>query len=106
MDRRLEFQTLLTEILGTKDELESRVYFQPPETIKMEYPCIVYKRSTINTIFANNIPYVTNTRYQVTVIDKDPDSNLPNKIGRLPTAKLDRHFTFNNLNHDVYNIYY
>ena len=101
MARRLELQQLLVDILGS-----SEVHFQPPPTIKMVYPCIVYKRDDIRTDFADNQMYKHKKRYQVTVIDQNPDSDIPDKILELPMCRYDRFYTADNLNHDVYNLYF
>jgi len=101
MDRRLELQALLEDLLGTR-----KVYFQPPANVQMEYPCIVYKRDMGRTLFAGNHPYRFTKRYMVTVIDRDPDSTIHEKIAALPGCTYDRHFTADNLNHDVLNIFY
>lgn len=90
----------------TESQASKHVYFQPPETVKMEYPCIVYERSTAKTTFAENLPYHYTQGYTVTVIDKNPDSLIPIEIAKLPMCTFDRHFTVDNLNHDVFNIYY
>lgn len=101
MAPRLQLQTLLTEILGS-----SNVYFQPPPTVKMRYPCIVYKRDDEVAEFANNLPYSRRKRYQVTYIDKNPDSDIPDKIAALPLCSFDRFYVADNLNHDVYNLFF
>ncbi len=101
MGQRLALHQILMTILGS-----SNVYFQPPATVKMNYPCIVYRRSDIDTAFADDNPYITNKRYQVTVIDANPDSLIPDKVGKLPKCVFDRHFKADNLNHDVYQLYY
>lgn len=101
MDRRLELQKILTDILGT-----NHVYFQPPESVKLVYPCIVYQYETGDTQFADDLPYVFRRRYQVTVIDPDPDSEIPDKIAQLPRCLNDRNFTTDNLNHYSFNLYY
>jgi hypothetical protein len=101
MTERLALHTILKGIMGA-----DAVYFQPPATVKMAYPCIVYKRDRVKTKFADNNPYMQKKRYMITVIDKDPDSSILDKIGALPLCAFDRHFTFDNLNHDVYNIYF
>ena len=72
----------------------------------MKYPCIVYKRVTGDTQFADNIPYIIKKKYQITVIDSNPDSLIPDKVAQLPYCVFDRHFTSGNLNHDVYNLYF
>lgn len=82
------------------------VYFQPPENLKLQYPCIIYKRSTGTTRFGDNRPYLFARHYQLTIIDKNPDSDIISKVASLPTATFDRHYTYENLNHDVFVIFY
>lgn len=99
MAPRLQLQSLLEEITDT-------VYFQPPANVSLTYPCIIYKRDSARTEFADNEPYSRMTRYQVTVIDKNPDSELPDKVAALPMCLFDRFYTADNLNHDVFNIFF
>lgn len=101
MAQRLQLQALFENMLGSGD-----VYFQPPATVQMKYPCIVYKRDTADTRFADNIPYRYTKRYLVTVIDRNPDSVIPDKVAALPLCVHLRFFTKNNLNHDVYYVYF
>lgn len=101
MKRRLELHNLLCDILGSKN-----VYFQPPESIRLNYPAIVYSLDDIDSIHANNSVYLTNRRYSVTVIDRDPDSLLVGKVAALPTCSFNRHYTKDNLNHDVFTLYF
>lgn len=82
------------------------VYFQPPENIKLEYPCIIYQRDSADTKFADNRPYRYKKRYQVMVIDQDPDSPIPDKVADLPTCVFERHYTADYLNHDVFNLFF
>jgi hypothetical protein len=98
---RLALQSLLESLLGT-----DKVYFQPPNNIEMAYPCIVYSRDAADTRFADNNPYHNTTRYQITVIDRDPDSEVVEKIAALPMASYQRFFVAENLNHDVYTVYF
>jgi hypothetical protein len=72
----------------------------------MQYPCIVYNRDSADTEFADNTPYRYTKRYQVTVIDRNPDSGVPDKVAALPRCSYDRFFTADNLNHDVFNIFF
>lgn len=99
--KRLELQALLVELLGSEN-----VYFQPPANVEMKYPCIVYSRDNASTDFADNEPYRTRTRYMLTIIDKDPDSVIPKKVAALPLSSFNRFFTADNLNHDVYNLFF
>lgn len=101
MGQRLRLQTILEELLGSRN-----VYFQPPANIQMQHPCIVYKRDNARTEFAGNAPYRYTKRYLVTVIDQDPDSPIPDKIAALPRCIFSRHFAKDNLNHDVFSLYF
>ncbi len=99
--QRADLQALLVGLLESDN-----VYFQPPPTIKMTYPCIVYKRDFALTFFSGNKPYKYGKRYQVMVIDSDPDSKIPDKIAELPMCVFDRFFTADNLNHDVFKLFF
>jgi len=99
MGRRLDLQTLLKTFVPN-------VYFQPPPTVEMTYPCIVYRRDSDYTVYADDLPYHRRKRYLVTVIDRDPDSPIPDQIADLPLCSFDRFFTADNLNHDVFNLFF
>lgn len=101
MAPRLDLQTKLVALLGS-----TNVYFQPPPTVKMQYPCIIYKRDDIDTVFADNKPYKHKKRYQVTVVDQNPDSDIHERVAALPLCSYDRFYTADNLNHDVYNLFF
>ena len=102
MASRLEFHEKLSSILGDPN----RVYFQPPTNIRMSYPCIRYTRDEFDTIRADNLTYKRVVRYQVMVIDPDPDSEILEKLLDLPYSSHSRHYVTDNLNHDVFTIYF
>lgn len=101
MAQRQQLQTLLEALLGTE-----HVYFQSPPSKAMVYPAIVYKRDRIDINHADNKPYKHANRYQVTVIDRNPDSDIPDKVAALPTCSFDRSFTADGLNHTAFNLYF
>lgn len=101
MRDRLKLQAILEEKLGS-----SNVYFQPPASVRMKYPAIVYSRSDIDNRFADNSPYSQEKAYTVTVIDKDPDSKIVDRIASLPKCMYDRNYRVENLNHDVFTLFY
>ena len=101
MGTRLELQTMLETLLGSRN-----VYFQPPATKKMSYPAIVYSRSNIGNIHADDDVYLQNKAYRVTVIDKNPDSMIVESVSKLPLCTFQQHYTADNLNHDVFLLYY
>lgn len=97
---------LRSELHALLKSLVPNVYFQPPPTIQMTYPCIIYNRDDRDTAFADNQPYKHKKRYQVTVVDSNPDSDLPEKVAALSLCSYERFFTADNLNHDVYNLFF
>jgi hypothetical protein len=101
MGSRLELQAEFEKLLGSRN-----VYYQPPASVKMSYPAIVYSRQRIENDHANNSVYMQNNAYSVTVIDKNPESEIVGKIASLPLCRFDRHYRADNLNHDVFTLYY
>jgi hypothetical protein len=101
MGTRLEFQDVLEGVLG-----DSSVYFQPPTNVRMSYPAIVYNRDYRAVQYADNAVYTQTRRYQVTVIDPNPDSLIPDLVGDLAMSTFVRHFTADNLNHDIFDVYF
>lgn len=101
MAPRSELQSLLEDVLGSRN-----VYFQPPPSIQMSYPCIVYRRDDVRMSQANNKTYKEKVRYQVTIIDRNPDSDIPKQLRDALVCTFDRSFSADNLNHDVYNLFF
>lgn len=99
--RRTELNEIFVGILGTR-----HVYFQPPPNIQMQYPCIVYSRDYSYVAHADNLPYHITKRWQVTVIDSNPDSTIGDAIEALPQCSFIRHFETSKLHHYVYNLYF
>ena len=101
MGLRSDLQDILKALLGSDN-----VYYQPPSNVQMVYPCIVYKRDNQDVKYADDGVYFKKKRYQVTVIDRDPDSIIPDKISELPLCSYDRFYTADNLNHDVFKLFF
>ena len=106
MDRRLkldaELRELLDEVLGYVN-----IYYQPTEEIRMKYDAIVYKQTAMAVRRANNRTYNIRDEYQVTVISRDPDSELPKKLQeRFMMCTPGRKFMSDNLYHFPFTIYY
>ena len=101
MGSREELHAVLENVLGSEN-----VYFQPPSSVEMRYPAIVYSRSNIVNEHANNEVYMQNKSYEITVIDRNPDSEIVDRISRIPHCRFDRHFESDNLNHDVFTLYF
>lgn len=100
MERRKKLSDILHRILGSDN-----VYFNPPESIKMKYPAIVYTRAQIDTHKADNRNYLVADRFEVTFIHKDADSEIITDILELPLCSYNKNFKANDLYHDVFTIY-
>jgi hypothetical protein len=114
---RLGLQSILEEIFSIFREADGyqHVYYQPDTNVKLHYPCVVYNRDGDVPYGADNRNYVTNWSYLLTVIDQDPISScidakgtktIIDAISELPKCSYVRHFVNDNLNHDVFKIYY
>lgn len=101
MAPRLQLQQLLSSISGVK-----KVYFQPPESIRLEFPCIIYKENPGMKRNASNEEYKYDKQYEVVFITNDPDSTVPDVIRKLRYCSFTQKFTSDNLHHFVYRLYY
>lgn len=101
MKDRKGLQILLEDLLGTRN-----VYFQPKENITLEYPAIVYNLEQVRTDFAGNNPYSLYNRYQITYIDRSPESEIPRQIQLLPMTRFTSYFAIDGLNHYNHTTYY
>lgn len=101
MADRLELHSVLQELLGS-----SNVYYQPPESIKMQYDAIRYSKKIINSKYANDRKYSMIDCYEIIVISRLPDNPVIKKLLSLPYCSYDRHYVADNLHHDVLTIYW
>lgn len=99
--KRLDLQNLLVDLLG-----KNNVYFQPPASIRLSYPCIIYEMDGMDVRHAGSVKYKTTRRYTVTLIDPNPDSEFPFKLLQLEYCSFNRFFTSDNLNHYVFTLYF
>lgn len=84
----------------------ANVYFQPPNNVTMQYPCIVYQRDFSQVDFADDIPYKGSKRYQLTVIDRNPDSSIPDLIEAMRYCAFSRFLVAEDLNHFIFRLYF
>lgn len=100
MDLRLALQSEL-------ERFSNNVYFQPPSNIQLKYPCIVYNKTDATREFGNNRIYYRKQGYQITVIDKNPDSVIPDNLeSHFEYCVITDDFVTNNLNHTILNLHY
>lgn len=105
-NRREELHSIFVDIMESLGYSRKNIYFQPPENLKISYPAIIYHKAKYDTDFANDSPYKIETRYTVTVIDRDPESKIVPELLKLPMCVHDRPAISDNLNHDYFTLYY
>lgn len=101
MASRLELHEDLCELLESRN-----VYYNPPASVQMKYPAIVYSRDDIDIRHADNTVYNHKTAYSVTVVDYDPDNEVVDKITKLPLCRFVQHYVADNLIHDKFILYH
>ncbi len=98
-----QLRYVLQEIIGPNN----KVFYQPPENLKLSYPCIVFERTNALINYADNAPYIKTKRYTVTLITKSADNDFYlDQLLDLPMCTFDREFKTDGLVHDVFNIYF
>ena len=75
MATRLKLQAELETLLGSEN-----VYYQPPESVKLKYPCIVYSLDPTYTAHADNKNYIMINRYHIKHIYKSISNSLKDRL--------------------------
>ena len=101
MSRRTDLGLILRSVLGSE-----RVYFQPPKSQQISYPCIIYALDDIHLKSADDMNYYSKRMYSVTLVDKNPDSAFVDRLTELPLCRFSRFYTNDNLNHWVFEVFY
>lgn len=96
---RTELQKKLEGIPGVRG-----VYYQPPESLKLKYPAIIYSRASIGNTHADNSVYRQDISYELIVIEYDPEGAITKAVSQLPMCRHNRHYVSDGLNHDVFTI--
>lgn len=100
MSSRTNLHEKLCELLGSKN-----VYYQPPSSLKMEYPAIRYSKTRTSPTHADNKKYLLHDVYELTVIDRRADNPVIKKLLELQYCSHDRHYIADNLHHDILTLY-
>lgn len=96
MTNRLTLQNKLEEILGSRN-----VYYNPPESQKMNFPCIVYNMTNIQPIHADNKTYLDYTTYKLIHVSKQADSPVIRTILDIPMTRFSTKYVKNGFYHTV-----
>jgi len=97
----------LTELKETLEDATTadEVYIQPPTTL--QYPCIMIERDQRSDYkFADNKKYLLKKGYTITIMDRAPDSPIPDQVEALPHCGFDRYFKTDGLHHFVFQLFF
>lgn len=101
--RRLKLDAKLRDILGTG----KKVYFQPPNGTKIEYPCIIYSVGGGDSVYADNKTYRFTRQWEIKYLDTNPINDVVDKIlEELSMARLNRRYVADHIYHDIIILYY
>lgn len=101
MNRRLELHDKLKNIVG------ANVYFQPPASVQLSYPCVIYNLGNGDIKRADDTIYSYTNSYELMFIYKQPNMDiLETVLKTFPMCSVSRIYIADNLNHYVFNIYY
>lgn len=101
MERRPNLQTMLEELFESDE-----VYYNPPESMRIAHPAIVYRLSKIDKKSADNRAYLLKPCYEITVIDPLPDNPVIKKLLALPYCTYETGYVSDGLHHDRLTLYY
>lgn len=103
MKHKNDVGDILSNVIGDED----LVHFQPSESIKLTFPCILFKFEGFKDFFANDGRHMLREKYSVTHVYQNPEADLKEEIlSAFLFASFDRQYIADNLYHDVYTIYY
>lgn len=98
---RVELQDALEDFMGSRN-----VYFRPPESVKLKYPCIIYNVRSGDSQYADNSTYIFHRSYDIQIIHKEADTDLIERfVFTFPKAKFDSSFAVDNLIHENFILY-
>ena len=101
MDKRMLLQSELERLVGPN------VYFQPPATVQLKYPCVIYNLSSGNSIYADNSVYTYTNRFELIFIYRKQNMEIVETVLRTFTmCTVSRVYIADNLYHYVFNLYY
>ena len=102
MNNRLALHEKLVELVGN-----SNVYFQPPTSVQISYPCVIYNVGNGDAKHADNIVYNYINSYDLTFIYKKPNIEIIEQVlAALPMCRVTRVYVADNLNHYAFSVYY
>lgn len=85
------------------------VYYDPPESIRMDFPCFRFELNNIDVKHADNKAYAKKPRWAVTYITRDLEEIeevAEEMLEHFQYCNFDTSFRADNLQHAVFNLYF
>ena len=102
MNKRLELHEKLKALIGNEN-----VYFQPPATVQLSYPCVIYNVGSGDAKRADDMVYSYINSYDLIFIYKKPNIEIIEQVlTSLPMCRMTRAYVASNLNHYAFSVYY
>lgn len=102
MSSRLELQSKLEELIGNRN-----VYFQPPASVMLSYPCVIYNIGNGDAKRADNMVYTFTNSYDLIFIYKKPNIEIIETVlAEFPMCRLASTYCSDNLNHYAFTLYF
>lgn len=102
MHNRSELHKKLERLMGS-----SNVYFQPPASVQLSYPCVIYTLGTGDMKRADDSVYMYTYSYEVIFIYKRPNIDIVEQVLKtFSMSSIYRVYVSDNLNHYAFRIYY
>lgn len=101
MDKRLSLQAQLESLVG------NNVYFQPPASVYLSYPCVIYNLSVGDIKRADDRIYHYTQRFELIFIYRQSNMEIIERVlETFPMCSLSRVYIADNLYHYAFNLYY
>lgn len=100
-----DFRLNLHNELKALEDCEA--YYQPPENLRIVYPCFVYRRIPGEQFRADNRMYKYHRCWEVIFITTDSESTIrEDMLTQFPMCRHIRDYPADNLYHHVFNLFY
>lgn len=93
-----------SELSAILHSICEHVYFQPPASKQLIFPCIIYSLDNLDINRADNEVYRLNDTYSITYATRDPDDENIHIIARLPMCSMTNTSTMDNLHNYNYRL--
>ena len=102
MADRMQLHKILINLLGS-----DHAYYDPPENVKLQYPCFIYSDENPYVRNANNRLYTFTRAYNVIYINKNPDNGMTQKMFEaFQYVRAGSSYVTEGLHHYTFDIYY